>query len=191
MMGENKKFDVFEAVRNIGSKKLGMLSPWEQDELLKHVGIEFIHDHKDILDVFYIFKNKKLSREDVAFFLSRATKSEDFMMAALSQELSEEIMEQHAQRFPWTVLCITQKMSDEFVIRNIEAVDQAYLPYHQDLSSETVKKLTEVNWMALSARYPLTEKFILEYAHKLDRYELRKNTKIEMTDKVRLLLELA
>jgi hypothetical protein len=45
--------------------------------------------------------------------------------------------------------------------------------------------------MALSARYPLTEKFILEYAHRLDRYELRKNTKIEMTDKVRLLLELA
>jgi hypothetical protein len=189
-MGDNK-FDVFEAIKKMGDPSSRMLSPWEQDELTKHVGLEFIKKHADRIDSFYVLKNKKMGIDDVNFFLGRSEKNENFMMAALNQELDEATMEHHAHRFPWTVLCVTQRMSDEFVLRNIDAVDQSYLPYHQDLSPETINKLTEVNWLALASRFPLSERFILEYAHKLDKHELKSNSGIEMTDKVRLLLELS
>jgi superoxide dismutase len=189
-MGDNK-FDAFEAIKKIKDPAQPMLRPWEQDEVIKVLGIEFIREHADKFDAFYVLKNKKLNKEDLLFFLNRSQKSEDFMMAALSQELDEETMHHYAHMFPWTVLCTTQKMSDEFIIKHLDWVEQAYLPYHQNLRPETVDRLSDVNWMALSARFPLSEQFILEYAHKLDKHELKQNDRIEMTEKVRLLLELS
>jgi hypothetical protein len=185
------KFDVFEAIKSLGKNNPKMLAPWEQDELVKHVGVEFIKNHADAIDAFYVLKNKKLDREDLEFFLARATKTEDFMIAAVNQELTEDMMHRYAERLPWTIICSTQKMSSDFIADHIEMVDQSYLPYHQKLNPNTARSLTEVNWMALSAKFPLSEDFILEYADKLDKYELKSNKRIELTDKVRLLLELS
>jgi len=185
------KFDVFKVIKSLGTDKLKMLAPWEQDELVKHVGVEFIRQHADSIDAFYVLKNKKLDKENLEFFLARATKTEDFMMAAMNQELTEDMMHRYAERLPWTVVSVTQKMSSDFIADHLFMVDQSYLPYHQKMNPETVKSLTEVNWMALSAKFPLREEFILEYADKLDKYELKNNKRIEMTDKVRLLLELS
>ena len=188
---DNNVFVLMDRIKN-GEKVY--LKPSEQDTLTKLADIDFLKEHIDLIDVGYVFKNKKLSEKDLYFFVRYIKKTIDFTWIAMNQTLSETFMKEYRQQLPWFHVLMNQKMSLKFIEENLAfATGNDYLPYYQrEVTAEFLKKnrILSISWKVISAKFVLDEAFIIEFFEFLDKDLLLKNPQIELTDKVKLLLEL-
>jgi hypothetical protein len=176
-----------------------ILSPHECSSLFKDykkygIDEDFIEKYKNALDWTAVLKFYPFTEDLLEKYIYKSTTNIHRTVVASNQVLSEEFMEKHYDRLMWSFLSVYQKMSKEFIEKHRDRIDFAYLPLYQESVTasflEEIRKANSVSWRIIATASTLTEAFILEYAKYLDPDLLRKNTNIELTDSVKLLLRL-
>lgn len=162
-------------------------------EFSSEINNDFINKYADVLHWGTVFKYYKLDEDMLRKYSYQIKDNVGRFNVAAYQELPEWFMHEFRDELMWTFLSIQQKMSRSFMKEHKDYLDFAYLPYYQDvgielLESEHIERF--VKWDVLSAHYPLTEKFILEF-YKYLNIELIKNNKlIILTDAIDVLMRL-
>lgn len=190
-----KQKNILTEIEKIKKGEKVFLSGLQQEELINLVDIEFLKEHAGMIDVGLVFKNKKLKDKDILFFARYANKNADFLYLSIFQKLSDEVISRYQKKLVWSYITTNQSLSLNAIKENISFIQIDYLPYYQrEVTADFLKKNrldSGVAWKAIASKFILDEDFILEYFEFMDNDLLRSNPKAEITDAVKLLLELS
>lgn len=87
--------------------------------------------------------------------------------------LSEEFMERHLERFDWLTLSYTQKFSIEFLKKYGNFIDWNQLSKNDNLTEEIVETFSDkLNWDILSSCFKFNKKNLNKWADKINWYNV-------------------
>jgi hypothetical protein len=166
------------------------LTSSENEEVVKESSLETIDKYKDHLMMADVFKHKTLTEDKIREYMPYINGNHDLVPLILMQKLSEKFMHDYKDVLPWSMLCVHQEMSLEFINKHKNYIDFSFLPFYQKNISKEMVTDRDVKWRLLSKNFPLSEDFVLAYFELLDKDLLKQNKKIKITPKIQLLLKL-
>ena len=111
-------------------------------------------------------------------YVGRITKY-DWNWISRYNTLSEEFIEEFADKVNWYCISVHQKLSESFIRKHADKVNWSAISSTQTLSEDFIREFQDkVVWYNISAYQKLSESFIREYQHKVVWYCISKYQKL-------------
>ena len=123
----------------------------------------------------WISRYNTLSEEFIEEFADKV----NWYCISVHQKLSESFIRKHADKVNWSAISSTQTLSEDFIREFQSKVSWNSISVFQKLSEDFIREFQDkVVWYNISAYQKLSESFIREYQHKVVWYCISKYQKL-------------
>jgi len=166
---------------------------WDKISKIYNLSEEFMDKYDNELNWSLIFENQDLSKEFIDGFCNLET--DQLKKLIENQKVSEEFINSYKDGFDiemWDLTIYSQKLSESFLIDNIDKIAYGVMLANQDLSEKFIRNLIKKNisekkekslWWSINNYLKLSEEFMEEFEKKINWKDIKKNNKItELSD---------